>query len=115
MYEELAYDEDGQFKSSTFMDYLIPTANEVPAFRMAHVETPSPFTEYGIKGGGEGGRMVTPSVVSAAIDDALRDFGMRVRELPVKPSEIVATVQAGALRQGPPDVRHRRGAPRGPR
>ncbi|MFC7510596.1 hypothetical protein ACFQV4_04385 [Streptomyces thermocarboxydus] len=97
------------------MDYLIPTANEVPAFRMAHVETPSPFTEYGIKGGGEGGRMVTPSVVSAAIDDALRDFGMRVRELPVKPSEIVATVQAGALRQGPPDVRHRRGAPRGPR
>ncbi|MGV9875738.1 xanthine dehydrogenase family protein molybdopterin-binding subunit [Streptomyces cellulosae] len=100
LYEELAYDEDGQFKSSTFMDYLIPTANEVPAFRMAHVETPSPFTEYGIKGGGEGGRMVTPSVVSAAIDDALRDFGMRVRELPVKPSEIVATVQAGRAAAG---------------
>ncbi|MFI5796626.1 xanthine dehydrogenase family protein molybdopterin-binding subunit [Streptomyces sp. NPDC051677] len=95
LYEELAYDEDGQFKSSTFMDYLVPTANEVPAFRIGHVETPSPFTEYGIKGGGEGGRMVTPSVVSAAIDDALREYGMRIRELPVKPSDIVAAVQAG--------------------
>jgi CO/xanthine dehydrogenase Mo-binding subunit len=98
LYEELAYDEDGQFKSSTFLDYLVPTANEVPPFRIGHVETPSPFTEYGIKGGGEGGRMVTPSVVSAAIDDALREYGMRVRELPVKPAEIVATVQAAIAR-----------------
>ncbi|WP_214366665.1 xanthine dehydrogenase family protein molybdopterin-binding subunit [Pseudonocardia sp. H11422] len=94
LYEELAYDDEGQFKSSTFMDYLVPTANEVPPFRLGHVETPSPFTEYGIKGGGEGGRMVTPSVVSAAIDDALREYGMRVRELPVKPSTIVETVHA---------------------
>lgn len=98
LYEELAYDEEGQFRSSTFLDYLVPTANEVPPFRIGHVETPSPFTEYGIKGGGEGGRMVTPSVVSAAIDDALREYGMRVRELPVKPSEIVATVQDSIAR-----------------
>jgi CO/xanthine dehydrogenase Mo-binding subunit len=98
LYEELAYDDEGQFKSSTFLDYLVPTANEVPPFRLGHVETPSPFTEYGIKGGGEGGRMVTPSVVSAAIDDALREYGMRVRELPVKPADIVATVQASIAR-----------------
>jgi CO/xanthine dehydrogenase Mo-binding subunit len=93
LYEELAYDADGQFTSSTFMDYLVPTANEVPAFRIAHVETPSPYTEYGIKGGGEGGRMVTPSAVSAAIDDALREYGMYVRQLPIKPADIVETVQ----------------------
>lgn len=97
LYEELVYDEDGQFKSSTFMDYLIPTANEVPTFRIGHVETPSPFTEYGIKGGGEGGRMVTPAVVSAAIDDALRGTGMRVLDLPIKPSEIVAAATREAL------------------
>jgi 3-oxo-Delta1-steroid hydratase/dehydrogenase large subunit len=98
LYEELAYDEDGQFLSSTFRDYLIPTAGEVPPFRIGHVETPSPFTEYGIKGGGEGGRMVAPAAVSAAIDDALREYGMRVRQLPVKPSDIVAAVQAGTGR-----------------
>jgi CO/xanthine dehydrogenase Mo-binding subunit len=44
LYEELAYDDEGQFKSSTFLDYLVPTANEVPSFRLGHVETPSPFT-----------------------------------------------------------------------
>ncbi|MQA13060.1 MAG: molybdopterin-dependent oxidoreductase [Pseudonocardiaceae bacterium] len=98
LYEELAYDADGQFTSSTFMDYLVPTANEVPPFRIGHVETPSPYTEYGIKGGGEGGRLVTPSVVSAAIDDALREYGMRVRELPVKPADIVEAVQGAMAR-----------------
>ncbi|MEW2400723.1 xanthine dehydrogenase family protein molybdopterin-binding subunit [Streptomyces sp. NPDC046862] len=99
LYEELAYDEDGRFKSTTLRDYLIPTASEVPAFRIGHVQTPSPFTEYGIKGGGEGGRMVAPAAVSAAIDDALREYGMRVRRLPVTPSDIVAAVQAGTPRK----------------
>ncbi|MEU6700941.1 xanthine dehydrogenase family protein molybdopterin-binding subunit [Pseudonocardia sp. NPDC046786] len=93
LYEELAYDAEGQFKSSTFLDYLIPTANEVPPFRIGHVETPSPYTEFGIKGGGEGGRMVTPSVVSSAIDDALAEYGMHIQQLPVKPADIVETVQ----------------------
>lgn len=99
LYEELVYDEDGQFQSSTFMDYLIPTAMEVPEIRVGHVETPSPYTEYGIKGGGEGGRMVAPAVVSAAIDDALDDFGVRITELPVRPSVITAQVEAGGQSQ----------------
>ncbi|WIV52912.1 molybdopterin-dependent oxidoreductase [Amycolatopsis nalaikhensis] len=78
---------------ATVLDYLVPTANEVPPFRIRHVETPSSYTEYGIKGGGEGGRTVTPSVVSAAIDDALREYGMRVTQLPVRPSDIVDLVR----------------------
>ncbi|MFF7984908.1 xanthine dehydrogenase family protein molybdopterin-binding subunit [Streptomyces sp. NPDC007901] len=94
LYEELAYDADGRFRSSTLRDYLIPTAVEAPVFRIGHVQTPSPFTEYGIKGGGEGGRMVAPAAVSAAVDDALREYGMRVRRLPVKPADIVAAVRA---------------------
>ncbi len=97
LYEELVYDEDGQFRSPTFRDYLIPTAAESPTFRIGHVQTPSPFTEYGIKGGGEGGRMVAPAAVSAAVDDALREYGMRVRRLPVRPEEIVATVGRGQV------------------
>ncbi|MQA86625.1 MAG: molybdopterin-dependent oxidoreductase [Streptosporangiales bacterium] len=95
MYEELVYDEDGQFKCSTFMDYLIPTAMEVPEFKLGHVETPSPYTEFGIKGGGEGGRMVAPAAISAAIDDALSDYGVRITQLPIKPSEILRQIETG--------------------
>ena len=68
--------------------------------KIGHVETPSPFTEYGIKGGGEGGRMATPRVISAAIDDALREYGMQVRQLPIKPSDIVQTVLAAKAANG---------------
>ena len=92
MYEELVYDEDGQFRSSTFMDYLIPTAMEIPEFKVGHVETPSPYTEFGIKGGGEGGRMAAPAAVAAAVDDALRDYGVRITQLPVKPADILRQI-----------------------
>ena len=57
LYEEFVYDNDGQLLSSSFMDYLIPTAMEVPELTIGHVETPSPYTPHGIKGGGEGGRV----------------------------------------------------------
>ncbi|SFK77465.1 xanthine dehydrogenase family protein molybdopterin-binding subunit [Geodermatophilus ruber] len=97
--EELVYDSDGQFKSSSFWEYLVPSATEVPPMKLGHVETPSPYTEFGIKGGGEGGRMATPAVISAAIDDALREYGMRVRNLPVRPADIVAAVQAARQEQ----------------
>src|SRR5262245_66387877 len=53
LYEESAYDAEAQPLTGSFMDYLLPTAQEVPAFEIGHVETPSPFTEYGVKGGGE--------------------------------------------------------------
>ena len=96
MFEELVYDEDGQFRSATFMDYMIPTAMEIPEFRLGHVETPSPFTEFGIKGGGEGGRMVSPAVTFCAIDDALEEYGVRLTRLPVRPWDIVEQGQRGA-------------------
>ena len=61
LYEKFHYDENGQLVTGTFADYLIPTLAEMPpAIRVGHVETPSPFTEYGIKGGGEGGRHRLP-------------------------------------------------------
>ena len=56
--------------TQSYMDYLIPTAMEVPEFVIGHCETPSPWTPHGIKGGGEGGRMMAPAI-AAAIDDAL--------------------------------------------
>ena len=94
LYEQSAYDADGQPLTGSFMDYLLPTALEVPAFEIGHVETPSPFTEYGVKGGGEGGRMIAPAAIAAAVEDALSPFGVRVDEVPLTPERIVTLVEA---------------------
>jgi len=92
--EEYIYNEHGQLSTSTFMDYLLPTAHDVPTVRVVHEETPSPFTEYGVKGGGEGGRMVAPIALACAVEDALRPFGVRVDELPMTPERIVNWIEA---------------------
>ena len=94
LYEESAYDAQGQPLTGSFMDYLLPTALEVPAFEIGHVETPSPFTEYGVKGGGEGGRMIAPAAIASAVEDALAPFGVRVDEVPLTPERIVNLVEA---------------------
>ncbi|HEY3058106.1 MAG TPA: xanthine dehydrogenase family protein molybdopterin-binding subunit [Chloroflexota bacterium] len=93
--EEYVYDEGGQLATSTFMDYLLPTVYDVPPIvRVVHEETPSPYTEFGVKGGGEGGRMVAPVALASAVEDALRPFGVRVDELPMTPQRIVAWIEA---------------------
>lgn len=94
--EELVYDDQGQLLSSSFMDYLIPTAMEVPELQIGHEETPSPLTEYGIKGGGEAGRMMAPGAVSAALDDALAEFDVHVTELPATPERIMRLIASAA-------------------
>ena len=89
LYEKFNYDENGQFTNATFADYTIPSASEVPVnIEVAHVETPSPFTEYGIKGAGEGGRMGAPPALMAAIEDALSPLGVKIDELPVSASRL---------------------------
>jgi len=98
LYEECAYDAHGQPLSASFMDYLLPTAMEVPKFEIGHVETPSPFTEYGVKGGGEGGRMIAPAAVASAVEDALAPLGVRVDEVPMTPERIVSWVEAARRR-----------------
>ncbi len=89
MYEEFAYDENGQLMTASYADYLIPTVHEVPPnVRVGHVETPSPFTEFGIKGGGEGGRMGAPPAIAAAVEDALRPLGIKVDALPITANKL---------------------------
>jgi CO/xanthine dehydrogenase Mo-binding subunit len=95
LYEQYHYDENGQLLTASYADYLIPTAYEVPQdVRVGHVETPSPYTEYGIKGGGEGGRMGAPPAVCAAIEDALRSFGVKIDAMPVTPAKLRALIRA---------------------
>ncbi|MEM1075035.1 MAG: xanthine dehydrogenase family protein molybdopterin-binding subunit [Pseudomonadota bacterium] len=84
--EQFVYDENGQFTNPNFAEFALPSAHEMPTnLKLGHVETPSPYTEYGIKGGGEGGRLGAPSALTTAIEDALRDKGVTISALPVTP------------------------------
>jgi CO/xanthine dehydrogenase Mo-binding subunit len=95
IYEEFVHDETGQFVNANFAEYGMPTANEMPSnIKIGHVETPSPYTEYGIKGGGEGGRLAAPSAITSAIEDALSSFGVKIDVLPVPPARLHAMVKA---------------------
>jgi CO/xanthine dehydrogenase Mo-binding subunit len=93
LYEEYVYDDDGQLLTSSYLDYLIPTAMEVPELVIGHVETPSPYTPHGIKGGGEGGRMMAPAAINAAVNDALAPLGVRLTELPMTPDRILTAIR----------------------
>ena len=89
LYEELAYDRDGGFLSGTFADYLVPTACEVPAPTILHMESPSPFTPLGAKGVGEGNTMSTPVCLANAVADAL---GLDDVELPMTPARVASWI-----------------------
>jgi carbon-monoxide dehydrogenase large subunit len=91
--EHLEYDDAGNPVTTTLMDYLMPTAADVPMLEYGHVETPSPGPG-GYKGVGEGGAIGAPPAVVNAVADALAPFGVRVTDLPLTPSAIVALLQA---------------------
>jgi carbon-monoxide dehydrogenase large subunit len=85
LYEEIVYDEQGQLLTSTLMDYLVPTACEVPDIQLGHIETLSPLNPLGIKGAGESGTIPVPAAIQSAVEDALRAWGIKVEDIPVKP------------------------------
>ncbi|HET7343084.1 MAG TPA: xanthine dehydrogenase family protein molybdopterin-binding subunit [Methylomirabilota bacterium] len=94
LYEELAYDDDGQLLTGTFMDYLVPTASEAPDIEIEHVVSPSPLTTLGSKGLGESSSMTVPAVIANAVSDALRPLGIGITELPMTPSRLHALIAA---------------------
>ena len=87
-FERLVYDEEGQLTNASFMDYLIPTAAEVPSIMVDHIETPSPLNPLGVKGAGEAGVIPVPALFASAIDNALAPFGVRIREMPLHPCRL---------------------------
>ena len=86
--EEFRYDAGGQLLTSTFVDYLKPTALDVPDIEVGSLEHPSPFTPLGAKGVGEGGAIPGPAAVANAVDDALAHLGIVVRSLPITPDTV---------------------------
>ena len=86
-------DSNGQPLASTFADYLLPGATEVPSMRIYHMETPSPYTEFGIKGMGEGGAIAPPATIFNAVNDALRPLGVEMTETPLTPRRLLEALE----------------------
>jgi len=93
LFEDLAYDAQGQPLAATFMDYLLPSAPDLPAMEVAHIETLPPVTVGGFKGMAEGGTIGATSAMANAVADALAPLGITVTELPVTPEKIARLVR----------------------
>ena len=97
LFEEALYDDNGQPLTSTLADYLLPGPAELPAFRIEHMETLSPNTEFGIKGVGEGGAIAPPAVIFNAVNDAIRPLGAEVCQTPLTPHRLLAALQKARI------------------
>ncbi len=95
--ERVCFDPEGQPVSTTLMDYLAPTATEMCAVDIVHLQTPSRFSETGAKGMGEGGTIGAPAAVLGAINDALSDTDVRFDHIPVLPQDLSAALKKAAL------------------
>src|SRR5919199_1365851 len=93
LYEELVYGEDGQLQNASLMDYLVPTAWEIPEIEILHLETPSQHSETGAKGMGEGGTMGAPACVATAVADAVAHLGIEIDRLPIRPDNLLAALK----------------------
>jgi carbon-monoxide dehydrogenase large subunit len=102
LYEEVVYSEEGQLQTASLMDYLVPTAAEIPAIEILHLETPSEFSETGAKGMGEGGTMGAPACVATAVADAVAHLGIEVDRLPIRPDDLLAALRRSRRAEGSP-------------
>jgi carbon-monoxide dehydrogenase large subunit len=92
LYEEMPFDPSGQPLASTLADYLLPGSTEVPAPLLDHMETLAPYTEFGVKGIGEGGAIAPPAAIANAVNDALRPLGAELLVSPITPHRIVRAI-----------------------
>ncbi|MGN9840394.1 xanthine dehydrogenase family protein molybdopterin-binding subunit [Nonomuraea sp. H19] len=94
LFEEVTYDAQGEPSCASFIDYKVPTANEIPDIEIRHLETPSAFTESGAKGTGEGGTIGAPAAVLNAVNDALRPTGVELDDTPIRPETVQRAIGA---------------------
>ena len=94
--EEIHYDAEGQILSGSFMDYMLPTACEIPDMHLIHQHSPSPRNPLGVKGVGEGGPIAPPVVIANAVSDALRPFKIEFDRTPIKPQIIEQAIRSAS-------------------
>jgi carbon-monoxide dehydrogenase large subunit len=90
------FDASGQPLASTFADYLLPGPTEVPTPKLDHMETLAPYTEFGVKGIGEGGAIAPPATIGNAVNDALRGFGAELLRSPMTPRRVLEAIRGAA-------------------
>ncbi len=93
MLEHLVYDENGQLLAQTLMEYLLPSALDVPTIEVHHLQTPSSFTLGGFKGMGEGGAIAPLPALANAVSDALAPLGISIDTLPLSPDRIYRLIE----------------------
>jgi aerobic carbon-monoxide dehydrogenase large subunit len=99
--EEMEFDANGQPLASTLADYMLPSATEVPRIRLRHLEIPSPNTEFGIKGVGEGGAIPPPAAIFNAVNDALRPLDAELTETPLTPRRLLTAIAEASKKRLP--------------
>jgi CO/xanthine dehydrogenase Mo-binding subunit len=98
-YEQLVYDDNGQLLNASFMDFLLPTALDVPRVEVGHEETISPLNALGTKGAGEAGAIPVGALFAQAVENALEIPGLEILEIPLKPSRLWELAE-GATKEG---------------
>src|SRR5262249_25512038 len=94
LYEEFAYNADGQPLAQSFMDYVLPSAHEIPPVEIVPHVPPSPHTGFGQKGSGESGYRGPPAAIASAVNDARRRLGITVDRLPIKMAQLADMIAA---------------------
>ena len=97
--EEFAYDSEGQLLTGSFMDYLLPTASDIPQVELIHQHSPSPLNPLSVKGVGEGSAISPPVVIANAVSDALAPFKLEFNSTPIRPEQIAAASLSAADRK----------------
>jgi carbon-monoxide dehydrogenase large subunit len=97
-YEWMGYDDGAQPVTTTFADYLLPTATEIPTLTTLYKQTPSPLNPLGVKGVGEAGTIPAPAALISAVEHALSPFGVRIAQYPLPPATLVELIRVGGRR-----------------
>ena len=102
-YEQLHFSENGALLNASLMDYLLPTATDVPNIIGDHIETPSPLNPMGVKGAGEAGAIPVGALFAQALDNAFGDLRLEIREIPLSPNRLYELVQEARGEKGRTD------------
>ena len=97
-YEKLWFGADGEVLTTSFADYIIPSAVEIPHIEVHHLDRPSSLNPLGVKGVGEGGAIPVPAAFAGAVEDALKPFGVQVAAVPLTPPMILKHIKDGRAR-----------------
>ena len=100
LWEELVYDDSGQLVTGSLMDYGLPKADQLPMLAVARIDHPSVVNDLGIKGVGESGAIPGAAAIANAVEDAVADLGVTIREVPVTPARLFALLEGARSRRG---------------